>query len=92
MTRLLRDELESVIRSYGSQSARLILHAEADASSLPALRKGLLSDGMPLTFVCLSVLRDEVRKEARSAFRTFSGFRHDASPHRYTPRPFILPV
>ncbi len=67
MTRLLRDELESVIRSYGSQSARLILHAEADASSLPALRKGVLSDGMSLTFVCLSVLRDEVRKEVRSA-------------------------
>ena len=64
----LRDALDALIREFASSSCRLILHAEGNAGDLNALKTDPAR--VPLTFVALSVLRDEIRRQVPEAVET----------------------
>lgn len=61
----LRNALEVLIRDFASSSCRLILHAEGNAEDLDLLKADPAR--VPLTFVALSVLRDEIRRQVPHA-------------------------
>ena len=61
----LRAALEALVRDYASASCRLILHAEAGAGEFDKLKTG--PSGVPMTFIALSVLRDEIRRRVPEA-------------------------
>lgn len=68
MTADIRSRLGRLIRERSGGSCRVLLHAEGEESGFDMLRDGETS-GLPLTFVGLYIIRDEVRREARSAVR-----------------------
>ena len=69
MTDGLRTKLTRVIGERSSGSCRVLLHAECAAASFAELKSGRAIGEIPLTFVALYVIRDEIRKEARPAVR-----------------------
>ena len=72
MTPGIRASIERTIAEETARAARVILHAEAAPDVFPALREqGTLPDGsVPLCFVAVSLLRDEIRREVPDAVRT----------------------
>ena len=67
-----RKKMRTVIRSLSGKTngaARLLLLAEGDEASFDKLVGGAAPDEIPLTLVGLYVIRDEVRKEAKTAVR-----------------------
>ena len=69
MTPGIRSSIERAIRAETVHAARVILHAEASPDVFPMLRAHAPDENTPLTFVALSVLRDEIRREVPDAIR-----------------------
>ncbi|MBQ3954504.1 MAG: cation-translocating P-type ATPase [Clostridia bacterium] len=67
MTEALRSAISETVKRFASESARLILHAEGDPSTLAGLKKIPADGNTVLTFAALSVLRDEIRREVPGA-------------------------
>ena len=69
MTPGVRASVERAVQAETARAARVILHAEAAPDVFPALRDRAPDEGTPLTFIAVSVLRDEIRREVPDAVR-----------------------
>ena len=69
MTDDIREKITDLVKNYSSGSYRVLLHGESDAASFSKLAAGGEISDIPITFVGLFVIRDEIRKEARAAVK-----------------------